>query len=260
MKRSEGSTAAVVLVGCSAGAAMVLFRGFSPVMLALLPVITATALSIRTWPGRMALLLLLLSFASENALPWAVLVAGGLFCFSGTGPAVRGLGFASISVAVWTNPILNALPLLIAAAAAVFLHRNPRAAFILLPAGVIVSAFLTGLPVAPFGHTHIARSFIENDSITWSIPDLNSHRTEIRLPAPCSGQWAMWIILDGGGLRDTMPMAAVELNEHVLSLPAGRDTLSFTMLPGDTLTVSMLRPGRPFTHPVVHLQAGGELL
>lgn len=70
----------------------------------------------------------------------------------------------------------------------------------------------------------------------------------------------MWLAVDPGGVRDTLPMAAVSIGEEMLFLPAGADTLCFTFNPGDTLRVRLMRNYRPFLHPAVHLSAGGEKL
>jgi len=255
--KGRGSAAIMLSAWCVLVAVM-LFKGYSGIMLSMIPLAAAAGLSRRADVFTVVFMTMALAFVSPGAMAWAALFGGSFCAFSGGGTAVRTAGFLACAVALWFTPIQSAIPLAVVPAAGVLFFRHRITAYLVLLSGFFISVFLTGLPRLSEGIPANASSFIDNGTIVYEVNDLNSFRREIRLPAPCSGIWAMWVSVDCGGVRDTLPMMAVCLNDEILVLPPGRDTLCFTMTPGDTLNLALLREYRPFNHPVVHISAGGE--
>lgn len=259
--RSEGKgTTAVILTACCAVATTVLFRGFSGVLIALVPLSVAAGLSVGTVLFPLQAVFIILGLISPEAAPWAVLLGGTLSSVAGEGIRVRTAGFLSVAAVLWFLPLAGVIPLAAASAAGAFLHRRRCLPYVILAGGYMVSVLLTGPPKDHSQVPAIAPSSIENGQLTYHVPSLTAAGTEVQLCVPPEGRWAIWIAVDGGGVRDTMPMMSLSLGESMLFLPRGKDTLCLTGLPGDTLSVALLRGHRPFSHPVVHINAGGELI
>ncbi len=196
---------------------------------------------------------------SPALLPWIMLVPGMLACSVGATARIRFTGFAAVALTIWFIPISASIPLVVVAAIAA-LAFGKKLRYFAIPIGFAVSAFAFGLPGPLESKPVFARSEINCGIITYSIPDVNCSRREVLLPAPSQGTWVVWLALESGGVRDSLPMFAVRLGDDMLLLPAGRDTLSFVMAPGDTLAITLMRSFRSFNHSVIHATAGGELL
>ena len=260
MKKEIENAASVILAAACALAATALFRGFSPSCLAFIPLAVAAGYSTGTVLFPLLVILLSGGLLAPDMIPWAAL-AGGMICsVSGKVPVARVSGFLAVAVSMWFVPLeASTIPLVVSASGA-FFYRKKHIGYILLAAGVVFSAFTTGLPHSPVNPSAVAESYTENGEIRYSIPVLNGALREVLIPAPVSGEWVMWLAYEGGGVRDTMPLAVISLREEIVILPADPESLCFTVFPGDTLRVSLVRNCHPFNHPVIHVTAGGELL
>lgn len=244
---------------CTAAAAA-LFRGPSWELAALVPYSAALALV----SGRRLFLIglppLALALLSPGALPWAVLLGGMLFSLLAPGRAARITGFLSVAVVLWFLPLKASIPLAAVSAAGALMGGGRTAATVAVLAGFSLSAFIAGLPEDPSPEPRAVRSFISNGELVCERVMILPGSGGAFLCAPGSGTWAMWAAVEVGGLRDSIPAAALSVGEDMIFLPAGRDTLCFLFHPGDTLNVSLLRGQDPMLHPVIHFTAGGERL
>ncbi len=259
MKVKDGSEVVLMLAGCSAWAAVNLFRGFTSASVPLIPLFVLLGLCVNSLLFPILFCCSLVGLISTALIPWVVLVSGLLACTAGRTMKIRVTGFISVAATLWLIPVSLSIPVVILAAALVFIS-NHRLRYSLLPAGFIVSAIFFGLPNSLITQPAVAGSTIAEGILTYSIPELNTLRPEVLLPAPCDGPWAVWVAIEAGGVRDSIPMLAIRLGEDMLVLPSGTDTLCFTMVPGDTLAITLLRDFRPFNHSVIHATAGGERL
>lgn len=259
MKLKPVSEAAVMLVGYNAWALAMLLRGFDAAYLPLLVMFTLLGFSqaSRTFPFLTGLSLIALF--SPSLMPMAVLIGGALACATAYSMRTRITGLIAVASTIWFLPLSNAIPIIVLAAVTT-LTLNCRIRSLLLPVALIVSVFWTGLPGPLSGEQAIAHSRINDGKLTYTVQTVDLSTREVLLPAPCTGTWALWVALDGGGVRDSLPMMAIRLGDDMLVLPSGRDTLCFTMIPGDTLAITMMRDFKPFNHPVIHTTAGGERL
>ncbi len=201
----------------------------------------------------------LIGLMSPALIPWAMLVPGLLACSVGKTLRIRITGFIAVASTIWFIPVSASIPLVVVAATAA-LTSWKKLRYFVIPVGFVVSAILFDLPGPLKVKSAVAGSEINNGIITYSIPEVNSSRREVLLPAPFEGTWVVWLALESGGVRDSLPMLAVRLGDDMLLLPSGRDTLSFVMAPGDTLAITLMRNFRSFNHSVIHATAGGERL
>ncbi|PIE51732.1 hypothetical protein CSA37_05045 [Candidatus Fermentibacteria bacterium] len=260
MNTDRNCAAAVIIAGGCLCAASILFRGFDPLTLSLLPLGVASGLASGTVLFPVLSLALLASAAAPSALPWVCLAAGFTASAAGRGTALRAAGFITTASVAWFLPAAGMTAALAASAVLVFIEKRHKLSIAVLAAAFIVSALTGGFPEKAVPEAAIARSVIQNEKISFEIPSLTGSCTEVLLPAPCSGEWAMQAAVNSGGVRDTLPVAALLCREELTMLSAGNDTICFSMSPGDTLAVRLLRHHRAFCHPAVHLSAGGELL
>ncbi len=258
MEAESKGTAAVMLTGWCALATTILFRGFSGELLSLIPLAAAAGFSAGTGLFPVTAIFMILALISPEAAPWAVLVGGTLCSVAGRGIKVRTAGFLSVAAVLWFVPLAGAIPLVAASGAGAFFYRHRVLPYVILACAFMASVLFSGLPGKPSPKAATAPSSIEEGILTYHVPSLTAAGTEVLLCVPPAGRWAIWIAVDGGGIRDTMPMMSLSIGETMLFLPQGRDTLCLTGFPGDTLSVALLRGHRPFTHPVVHISAGGE--
>ncbi len=259
MKTKDGSEVAVLLSGYTAWAAANLFRGFSFSSLPL--IVLFTLLGMTTGTGMFPFIFgcSLTGLISPALMPWAVLVSGLTACAAGSTVKIRITGFIAAASTLWLIPVSSAIPLaVVATAAALIGKKSLRCA--LIPAGFIISAVFAGLPGSLTPEPAVAGSTITAGVLSYDIPEVKTSRREVLLPAPFEGTWVVWIALEAGGVRDSVPMMAIQLGEDILFLPSGTDTLSFTMTPGDTLAITLMREFKPFNHSVIHAAAGGERL
>ncbi len=244
---------------CTAAAAA-LFRGPSWELAALVPYSAALALV----SGRRLFIIglppLALALLSPGALPWAILLGGMMFSLYAPGRAARVSGFLSVAVVLWFLPLRASIPLAVISAAGAVMGGGRTAASVAVLAGFSLSAFLAGLPEDPGAEPLAVRSFISDGRLVSERIMILPGSGGAYLCAPGTGTWAMWAAIEVGGLRDSIPAAAVSVGEDMIFLPAGRDTLCFLFHPGDTLNVSLLRRQEPLLHPVILFSAGGEKL
>lgn len=257
MKTKENNEAAVLLSGYTAWAAVNLFRGFSPASLPLIALFTLLGISLGTSVFPLVLGCSLIGLISPAVMPWAVLVSGLLACTAGSTMKIRITGFIAVASTLWLIPVSSAIPLTVAAVLAALIGKN-RLRYFIVPAGFIISTVFFDLPGSLTVEPVIAGSTIADGVLSYDIPEMNTSRKEVLLPAPFEGSWAVWIALEAGGVRDSIPMMAISLGENMLLLPSGTDTLCFTMIPGDTLSITLMREFKPFNHSVIHAAAGGE--
>ncbi len=250
---------AVLLAGYALWAAVNLFRGFSVETIPLIALFTLLSFTLSSPYFPFVLLSSLLAVSSPVLMPWAILTASLPLCVSGGHTRERVTAFTALASVLWLVPVSFSIPLAVVGAMGVLLGRN-RFKYLLIAAGFVLSAFFTGLPQPPRENACIAGSTIDSGIISYNIPEVNTSRPEVLLAAPKQGVWAVWIALEAGGVRDSIPLFAVRLGEEMLLLPSGTDTLSFTMTPGDTLALTLMRDFRPFNHSVIHATAGGERL
>jgi len=253
------SRTAVILSGYNTWALMSLFRGFSASSLPLLGTFTVLGMCMGTEIFPLVLACSLTAVLSPSLMPWAVLVSGLLSSAAGSDMKTRTAGFAAVALSLWFIPFSFSIPLAaVSALGAVVSDKRIRYASV--PAGFLVSALFFGLP-GPLSELHsVAQSTITDGTIAYEIPELNTSRPEVYLPAPFQGNWVLWIALESGGVRDSLPMMAICLGENVLLLPAGTDTFTVSVSPGDSISLVLMRSFRPFNHTAVHAFAGGELL
>lgn len=259
MMMKDNREPGVLLAGYVLWAAVNLFRGFSVDTLPVIALFTLLAFTLNSPYFPFIFGSSLLALASPVLMPWAILTVSLPLCISGGSMRVRVTAFIAIASILWLVPVAFSIPLAIVAVLGAVTGKN-RFKYLLLPAGFVFSAFLSGLPQPIEGNSTIAGSTIHSGTISYSIPEVNTSRTEVLLAAPNEGSWAVWIALEAGGVRDSIPLFAVSLGEEILLLPSGVDTVSVTMTPGDTLALTMMRDFKTFNHSVVHATAGGERL
>lgn len=259
MKTKDNREVLVMLSGYNAWAAVNLFRGFSADSLPLIVLFTLLGLSSGSVLFPIVLGCSLVGLISPVLMPWAMLVSGLPACTAGRTMKIRIAGFIAVASTLWLIPVSHSIPLAVVAAAAFFIG-NKHLRYFLIPVGFTLSAVFFSLPGPLAVEPVIAGSTIKDGVINYDIPEVNTSRPEVLLPAPFEGTWAVWIALEAGGVRDSVPMMAIRLGEEILLLPSGTDTLSVTMIPGDSLAISLMRDFKPFNHSVIHATAGGERL
>lgn len=248
----------VILAGWCAVAAAALFRGISCELSCLLPLAVAAGASTGTVLFPVLVLFFSLGLVSPEALPWAVLTAGAVSAVAGKSPVARVFGFVSVAWVLWFIPVQFSVPVLVTAAFGAFFHRRKPVIYGVSVLAFLLSAAVFGLPRMAAERCETARSYTREGVTEYAPAHIYTWNREICLPAPVSGTWAMWVYLDSGGVRDTLPMTSLCLGEEMIFLPAGKDTICFTFEPGDTLRVRLMRDSEPFLHPVIHVFAGGE--
>lgn len=259
MKVKDGSEVVLMLAGCSAWAAVNLFRGFTTASVPLIPLFVLLGLCANSPLFPILFCCSLVGLISTALIPWVMLVSGLLACTAGRAMRIRVTGFISVVSTLWLIPVSLSIPIVVLAATLVLINKY-YIRCILLPVGFIVSAVFLGLPKSLIMQPAVAGSTIADGFLTYSIPEVNTSRTEVLLPAPCDGSWAVWVAIEAGGVRDSLPMLAIRLGDDMLVLPSGTDTLCFSMVQGDTLAITLMRDFRPFYHSVIHATAGGERL
>lgn len=259
MKVKDGSGVVLMLAGCSAWAAVNLFRGFTTASVALIPLFILLGLCANSPLFPIIFCCSLVGLISTALIPWVMLVSGLLACTSGKAMKIRVTGFISVVSTLWLIPVSLSIPIVVLAATLLLINKYYMRC-ILLPVGFIVSAVFFGLPKSLITQPAVAGSTIVDGILTYSIPEVNTSGTEVLLPAPCDGSWAVWVAIEAGGVRDSLPMLAIRLGDDMLVLPSGTDTLCFAMVQGDTLAITLMRDFRPFNHSVIHATAGGERL
>jgi len=259
MKDIFTGKALVLLSGLTAWSAMILLKGFAVEYISMLFmfILLSETANERIFPYILGLSLV--TILSANLIPWAVLTAGLLSVVFCTSLRIRYIAFLTIVVTLWFSPLLKMIPFVLLALSSVFVTKKYYKIFLVLLA-VLVSVLWVGIPTIAINSVVFARSTIQDGKISYQIPSLNLTSNTALLVAPSEGNWALELVLDAGGVRDTIPMYSLQLDENMLFLPAGRDTLCFTISPGDTLVITLMREFHPFNHPVVHATAGGELL
>jgi len=248
-----------MLSGWTVWAAVNLFRGFSLTTLPLVVLFALMGMVQGTQLFPFVAGCSLLGLMSPALIPWAMLVPGLLACSAGKTAQIRITGFIAVASTLWFIPVSASIPVVVVAATAA-LTGWKKLRYLVIPVGFVISALLYDLPGPLEVKSAVAGSEINNGIITYSIPEVNSSKREVLLPAPFEGRWAVWLALESGGVRDSLPMLAVRLGDDMLILPSGRDTLSFVMVPGDTLAITLMRNFRSFNHSVIHAAAGGERL
>lgn len=249
----------LLLSGLSAWTAVVLLNGFAVEHISMLFIFILLAETVKESIFPYLLGLSLISILSHSLIVWTVLVAGLLSLFFSTSSRTRYIAFFAIAIALWFSSLVKLIPLVLLALASVFVV-NRRYKFILLFVALLVSIFWIGMPGASIESVVYANSVIRDERIVYQIPNLNLSARKALLVAPLEGSWALELALEAGGVRDTIPMYSLQLGEDMLFLPAGIDTLCFTVFPGDTLEIGLIRKFHPFNHPVLHATAVGELL
>jgi|GEM_PF-2193326 len=255
----SGDDMRVILYGIGACLAVCCLKGFSISYLPLLAVFITLGFSSGTILLPMVLGCSVIAVLSSELLPWAVLVSGVLSSVTGRDMKIRLTGLAAVASSIWLLPLASSIPLTAVSAAGVIFVDN-RLKYVLIPGAFLVGAFLTGLPGPPGIEPVIAGSVIVNGTITYSIPELNTSRPAIILPAPFEGYWTAWLSLETGGIRDSLPVTAVCLGEDTLSFQAGTEVIELTISPGDTLSITLLKEFSPLNHTVVYASLYGELL
>lgn len=259
MKVKDGSEVVLILAGCSAWAAVNLFKGFTTASIPLIPLFVLLGLCANSPLFPILFCCSLAGLISTALIPWVVLVSGLLACTAGRNMKIRVTGFISVIFTLWLIPVSMSIPIVVLAVTLVLINKY-YIRCILLPAGFIVSAVFIGIPNSLITQPAVAGSTIAEGILTYSIPEVNTSRTEVLLPAPIEGAWAVWVAIEAGGVRDSIPMLAIRLGDDMLVLPSDTDTLCFTMVQGDTLAITLMRDFRPFNHSVIHATAGGERL
>ena len=249
----------VLLSGFTAWAAIVLLKGFTLEyisMLFLFVLLSETA-NERIFPYILGLSLV--TILSANLMPWAVLTAGILSVVFCTSLRIRYIAFLAIVLTIWFSPLLKMIPFILLALSSFFVAKKYYKIFLVFLA-VFLSVLWMGMPADSSPYVVYARSMIQEGRIIYQIPSLNLTTRKVLLLPPSEGNWALELVLDAGGVRDTIPMYSLQLGEDLLFLPMGKDTLCFTIAPGDTLVITLMRKFHPFNHPIVHATAEGELL
>ncbi|MEA3266735.1 MAG: hypothetical protein U9P42_07310, partial [Candidatus Fermentibacteria bacterium] len=191
---------------------MNLFRGFSPATLPLIVLIALTGVVQGTSIFPIAALCSIAGLISPALLPWIMLVPGLLACSLGETLRIRITGFAAVASTIWFIPVSASIPLvLVAAVAALIPWKKLR--YFAIPIGFAASALFYDLPGPLEFKPVTAGSEINNETITYSIPEVNCSRPEVLLPAPFEGTWVVWLALESGGVRDSLPMLAVRLGD-----------------------------------------------
>jgi len=259
MKARCSSDMRVILYGIGAWLAVCCLKGFSISHFPLLAVFITLGFSSGTVLFPMVLGCSVIAVLSPSLQPWAILVSGVLSSVTGADIKVRIPGLAAVASSFWLLPLSASIPLAAVSAAGV-IFGDSRVKYLLIPGGFLATVFLTGLPAPPVIEPVVAGSVIEDRTIVYSVPELNTSRPAAVLPAPFEGTWTVMLSLETGGIRDTLPVAAVCLGEDTLLFPAGADVIDLTISPGDTLAVILLREFRPLNHSVIYASLYGELL
>jgi len=259
MKNIFAGKVLVLLAGLSAWASVVLFNGFSVEYISMFLLFVLLAETVDESIFLYILGFSLISILSTNLIYWAVLSAGLLVILVVTSSRVRYIAFVTIVVTIWFSSLLKMIPFVFLALFSVFIKQKQYKILFLFLA-LLLSVFWFGIPATPAESVVYASSIIKNGKITYQIPSLNLTSKTALLVAPCEGNWVIELALEAGGVRDTIPMYSLQLGEDMLFLPAGADTLCFTISPGDTVVINLIRKFHPFNHPVIHATAEGELL
>ncbi len=247
---------AIALAGIAVWLAIVLFRGFSPEWLAL----PLAAVAVSTLIGNPmfipGLLILLCAMVSATGAPVAA-VAGVLASFSSSRVPGRIAGWLALSAWALANPSMSLVPLVLACAlASLFDARGVR--MILAVVSAILLPCLGFLPNADHAVPSTARCFLEEGHAWWKLQPVTLGTGGAVLAPPVPGPFTMTLELQCGGVRDSLPVAAVLAGENTICLPSGSHTLRLDLASPDSVFIVLLREPRPFTHPVAHVFAEAE--
>ncbi|MBD3369892.1 hypothetical protein GF402_05960 [Candidatus Fermentibacteria bacterium] len=121
-----------------------------------------------------------------------------------------------------------------------------------LAVSMLAAPLVGGMPFSTVGDPRVLQERFQADSTIWRDPvslDYN-RRTALLRTSGCSEP--LHLVLQAGGVRDTLPLGTVTRDGYVVSVNPGRDTLMVPPGSGETV-VMMERTYRPFRHPVIHL-------
>lgn len=253
MIKAEKGELAISLAGIAVWLVIVLFRGHSAQWIAL-PLAAMAVASITG--GRFFLpgfLLLLASVVSSaGAASCAVTGVYCVFCSE----RLRGRVFGWLALAAWTwaNPFPEAVPLLGASAlVAAFQRRWLRLG--LAGAMSVQLMVFSALPFDPDPYPQASRFFLRDGHGWWKIPPVTLGTAGAVLAPPFPGGCTVQLQISCGGVRDSLPVVAVQSGHGTLLLPMGEHTVTLELSGTDSVFLLPVRNPQPFTHPVAHVYA-----
>ncbi len=253
MSRAEKGELAVTLAGLAAWLVMVLFRGFSMEWLSL-PLAAAAVAALTGGKFFLPGFLLLLTSAASSSGAASCAVAG-LYCLV-CSERTRGrlLGWLALAAWAWAAPSPGAVPLL---AAGALVSLFPGLQLRLAVSGVLsvlLMCFST-LPVRPDPGPRASRFLMDREHGWWKVPPvtLAGAGAVLAPPFPSGGTLELQVLC--GGVRDSLPVVAVQYGSETMLLPMGEHHLTLELSGADSLFILPLREHRPFTHPVAHVYA-----
>lgn len=206
------------------------------------------------WPAIPAAFLAVSGAAlGHGSQPAALLMVSGLVSsVSGRTFPDRSLGLLGALLAAQAGDLAGTIPILSGAVPAAFFDR-PRhravLAAVLIPAAVI----LGGFPVAfALPETTVQEAFTGHGESWPGIVNLDqsSPAALMRVEGGCQG--GVTLILEAGGVRDSLPVGFVATENVFIPVLPGRDSLVIES-PGPFVEIRLTRPPVPFQHPVIHL-------
>lgn len=194
---------------------------------------------------------LALIFSSEAASSALLLSVPVWSLWSSDRMPCRILYAGAVLLAFLHGSVINVLPLVPAAAVAVFLGRRWRRGTVLGAAMVIVLA-LGRMPVARTPYIAHASETVLDGGVSWSRDSsLDLSSPVLYLDGEADWDGILRIEYSAGGVREPGPVASVTSGDTTVLMMSGGSLLEIECR-GFPVRIELLRGWKPFNHPVVH--------
>ncbi len=202
--------------------------------------------------ARAACLLLVSAGASlPQAAGWLTAAAAFLGIASGTGFITRALLALSIPPA-FQGSASTAVAVASSAAVLSAFSGSRQARTLAILAGVALAMLVEGPPRPGSEAEIVIQETMNGPGISWERFHLDGSRPVALLRTPGMEGGTVDLVLEAGGVRDSMPVGLVFASEGVFSIPPGRSVFDLP-LDGGIVEIRMARRYRPFEHPVIHV-------
>lgn len=181
-----------------------------------------------------------------------LMVSGLLSSVSGRAFPDRSLGLLGALLVAQAGDLSGTWPVLAASIPVMLVDRTAlrtALAAICMPASIL----LWGFPAPSSPPEVVIQEFFSESGESW--PDIehldqSSPSALMRVDADATGPVAL--VLDAGGVRDSLPMGYVAAGGLFVPVFPGRDTLRLDC-PGSLVEIRLVRPPAAFQHPVIHI-------
>jgi len=179
-----------------------------------------------------------------------VACSGLLAAISGEAFPERAMGLFGALLAAQTGGLSGTWAVIGAAVPAIFLERGTHRmaiSLLLLPASIL--AF--GFPSPSEAPEVLLQESFAGGGESWPGTANLDQSTPVCLLRVVAPTEPMRVVLDAGGVRDSLPVGFVSSDDGFVPVFPGRDTLTLAD-PGLLVEIRLVRPPAPFQHAVIH--------